>query len=79
MVNFFIITTFLNKIFKDFTVYDVRSIDSDEVFLSMGDDCLIKFVFGGLDTPKRNTLYLDSPEISTSFLKTFLTVSFNFA
>jgi len=57
----------------DFTVYDVRAVDGDEVLLEMGDDSIMDFIFGGEDTPStRNALYLDSPDISSSFLKSCL-------
>ncbi|KAI1709257.1 hypothetical protein DdX_11327 [Ditylenchus destructor] len=56
----------------DLTIYDVRAIDSDEVVLDMGDDALIEFIFGNKDLSTRNTLYLDSPHVSSNFLKTCL-------
>ncbi|KAH7723898.1 hypothetical protein AAVH_08693 [Aphelenchoides avenae] len=56
----------------DFTVYDVRAADGEEVLLDVGDDALADFIFGGEKTPQRNSLYLDSPNISSAFLAQFL-------
>jgi hypothetical protein len=56
----------------DFTVYDVRTFNNDEVILGIGDDALLDFIFGTSETPLRNSLYLDSPNVSSTFLKQFL-------
>lgn len=59
---------------EDFTVYDVRSVDNDEISLELGNDVLLDFIFGRKDGPERNSLYLDSPEVTTTFLEECLKV-----
>lgn len=60
----------------DFTVYDVRTIENDDVLLNVGDDSLLAFIFGNEHGTPRNTLYLDGPHISPGFLKACLLVCF---
>lgn len=64
---------------EDFTVYDVRSVDNDEISLELGNDVLLDFIFGTKDMSERNSLYLDSPEVTSTFLEECLKASPDFA
>jgi hypothetical protein len=59
---------------EDFTVYDIRSVDNDEIALELGNDVLLDLIFGSKEMPERNSLYLDSPEVTSSFLEECLKV-----
>uniref|UniRef100_A0A914BVT8 F-box domain-containing protein n=1 Tax=Acrobeloides nanus TaxID=290746 RepID=A0A914BVT8_9BILA len=62
---------------EDFTVYDIRSVDNDEIALELGNDVLLDLIFGSKEMPERNSLYLDSPEVTSSFLEECLKKFFN--
>uniref|UniRef100_A0A914YYR3 F-box domain-containing protein n=1 Tax=Panagrolaimus superbus TaxID=310955 RepID=A0A914YYR3_9BILA len=54
---------------EDVTIYDVSSINDEEVILDVGDDVLLDFIFGKYtDAVDRATVYLDNPAISSAFV-----------
>uniref|UniRef100_A0AC34G824 F-box domain-containing protein n=1 Tax=Panagrolaimus sp. ES5 TaxID=591445 RepID=A0AC34G824_9BILA len=54
---------------EDVTIYDVSSINDEEVVLDVGDDVLLDFIFGKYtDSVDRATVYLDNPAISSAFV-----------
>lgn len=57
-------------------MYDVTSVNDDEVVLDVGDDVLLDFILGKNKTSTdRTTMYLDSPAVSQSFVYNALLVS----
>uniref|UniRef100_A0AC35FM19 F-box domain-containing protein n=1 Tax=Panagrolaimus sp. PS1159 TaxID=55785 RepID=A0AC35FM19_9BILA len=54
---------------EDVTIYDVSSINDEDVLLDVGDDVLLDFIFGKYtDATDRATVYLDNPAISSAFV-----------
>uniref|UniRef100_A0A1I7SC18 F-box domain-containing protein n=1 Tax=Bursaphelenchus xylophilus TaxID=6326 RepID=A0A1I7SC18_BURXY len=56
----------------DFTIYDVESNTDVDMTLEIEDDIILKHIFGNADLPSRNSLYIDSPNVSNTFVKEVL-------
>ncbi|CAD5207144.1 unnamed protein product [Bursaphelenchus okinawaensis] len=56
----------------DFTIYDVESNTDIDMQLEIRDEVVLQHIFGGPDTPIRNSLYIDSPNVTNLFVKEIL-------